>query len=97
MVVETSLQRAPIGRGAWGIGINTFHKRARSGATKVSTTSANVPGARSKLDNLLGCSPNNPEVDPTIGLTGPRQQVSQPKSKMPARGIPRCFPAATQV
>ena len=62
----------------------TFYRRAKIGGTRVPTTIADILGVRFKLDNLFGGSLAIPEA-------------LQPKTKMPARGLPCCSTAATQV
>ena len=43
------------------IGVNTLYRRAKSGATKASTTSVNILGVRSKCDILFDYSLIIPE------------------------------------
>ena len=68
---------------ATAVGIHTSHRRAKSGATKAPTTSVNILGVSSKIDNWFGYNLVIPEE-------------SQLKAKRPVQGLPCCFPA-TQV
>ena len=81
---------------ATAAGFHEVYRRATSGAIKVFTSSVNIPGTRFEFDNLFGCRLVISEVDPTNDLAGLQEQGSQLKAKMPSRGLPRCFPAATQ-
>ena len=75
MAVETPPQKDLIELSAednaTNVGIHTFYRRAKSGAIKASTTSVNIPGVRSKFDNLFSYNLVIPEG-------------SQLKAKMPA-------------